>query len=134
VWERAIKQRQLQTVKVLEGELDFYALLAACDIHVSFTSTTLIEAAILGKLNLGLDIAYLPDPVGYAEAGAFLPVAPARLGSTACELLRDAAQREGLLRDQKAFADDWCLHDGKSVERIVRFVEATITHQVEGGA
>jgi hypothetical protein len=134
VWERAIKQRQLQTVKVLEGELDFYALLAACDIHVSFTSTTLIEAAILGKLNLGLDIAYLPDPVGYAEAGAFLPVAPARLGSTACELLRDAAQREGLLHDQKAFADDWCLHDGKSVERIVRFVEATITHQVEGGA
>ncbi len=131
-WETAMHQRQLQTARVLQQELDFYALLAACDVHVSFTSTTLIEAAILGKLNLGLDIAHIPDPVGYAEAGAFLPVAPGQLGPTACRLLHDAAQREALLREQKAFANDWCLHDGKAVERIVCFVEATIADRPQG--
>lgn len=126
VWETALKQRQLQTVRVVEGKFDFYALLAACDIHVSFISTTLIEAAILGKLNLGLDLAQVPDPVGYTDAKAFLPVAPHRLGPTVCQMLSNSVQKETLLREQKKFAEDWCLHDGKATQRIVRLIEATI--------
>jgi CDP-glycerol glycerophosphotransferase (TagB/SpsB family) len=125
-WESTIRRRQIQRVKVFEGEFDFYMLLAACDVHISFISTTLIEAAILGKPNLGLAIPYIPDPVGYAEAKAFLPVAPNQLGSTVHTILHDPVQRNALLRDQKKFAHDWCLHDGKAVQRIVRLVETTI--------
>ena len=123
-WEAAISKYQIQRVKVVEGEFDFYALLAACDVHISFISTTFIESAILGKPNLGLAVPYIPDPVGYAEAKAFLPVVPDQLGSTVYNLLNDAAQKEMLLREQKKFADDWCLHDGKAIERIIHFVEA----------
>jgi CDP-glycerol glycerophosphotransferase (TagB/SpsB family) len=124
LWERAIRERQLATTKVLEGEFDFYALLNACDIHVSFASTTLIEAAILGKPNLGLDVPHLVDPGGYADARAFLPVIPERLGITVQELIEHPERRSQLLNVQSAFAHDWCVHDGRSVSRIVRFLES----------
>jgi hypothetical protein len=116
LWAAAIQERGLQTTQVLEGEFDFYALLNACDLHVSFASTTLIEAAILGKPNLGLDVPHVADPGGYAEANAFL-------GAAVRNLLADPARRARLLAEQKAFAEDWCLHDGKSVERIVAVLE-----------
>jgi hypothetical protein len=126
LWAAAIEERGLQTTQVLEGEFDFYALLNACDLHVSFASTTLIEAAILSKPNLGLDVAHVTDPGGYAEANAFLPVPPGELGSAVRNLLANPAQRARLLEIQKAFAEDWCLHDGKAVERAVSLIEAIV--------
>jgi len=119
LWAESIREHGLQTAQVLEGEFDFYALLNACDLHVSFASTTLIEAAILGKPNLGLDVPHVADPGGYAEAGAFLPVPPSELGAAARDILADPRRRERLLEEQRAFAEDWCLHDGKAVKRIV---------------
>lgn len=138
LWELAIAERGLQAVEqavvkrsvhVVEGELDFYALLAACDIHVSFASTTLIEAAILGKPNLGLDLPHTSDPAGYREAGAFLPIAPADLGSVVADLVADSHRREGLLAQQRAFAEDWCIHDGHAVDRIIALVDAVVAEQ-----
>lgn len=126
IWESAIRERSLSCVTVIEGELDFYALLAACDIHISMASTTLLESAILGKLNLGLDVPNMPDPAGYAEVNAFLPVAPDKLGSAVSDILADAERRQGLLAVQKAFATDWCVHDGQAIRRIVALVEATL--------
>ncbi len=124
LWELEIERRQLRNIQVIEGGFDFYALLAACDIHVSFASTTLVEAAILGKPNLGLDVAYTSDPAGYAEANAFLPVAPNRLGLTVSGILANAERRQDLLAEQKAFATDWCMHDGQAIRRIVALIEA----------
>jgi UDP-N-acetylglucosamine 2-epimerase len=126
LWEQAIQERNLQHIIIIEDEVDFYALLAVSDLHVSFSSTTIIEAAVLGTPNLGLDLPNTPDPVGYAEAGAFLPVPPRQLGQTAWTILQDKAQIENLLQQQKAFAKDWCRHDGKAVECIVDFIEAKI--------
>ena len=131
-WEAAIRQRQLSTVRVADSTADFYALLAACDIHISFTSTTLIEAAILGKLNLGLDVAQIPDPMGYAQAKAYLPVAPDQIGPIVHTLLSDPERQARLLAEQKEFAADWCLHDGHAVERIVSLVESLITPSNSG--
>lgn len=126
-WEEAVKARRLRAVRVLEGEYDFYSVLNICNLHISFASTTLIEAAILGKLNLGLDVPHISDPAGYAEANAFVPVPPSELGSAVQHLMADAVQRTQLLAIQKAFAENWCLHDGKSVERIVAALEAVAT-------
>jgi len=126
LWEKEISKRGLQTVQVLEGTPGFYALLAACDIHVSFASTTLIEAAVLGKPNLGLDIARVSDPPGYAQAKAFLPVAPADLGPVVHRLLLNPEQQAQLQAEQRAFADDWCFHDGKAVSRIADLIESLI--------
>jgi hypothetical protein len=127
LWEEACAERALATVRIVEAELDFYALLAASDVHVSFTSTTLIEAAILEKVNLGLAIPNVPDPIGYAEAKAFLPVAPDQLGPTVLDILRNPDKQRALLREQKRFAEDWCLHDGHAVDRIVALIEEELT-------
>lgn len=128
-WERAIQERNLGTVQVLESEFDFYALLNACDIHVSFASTTLIESAILGKPNLGIDVPHLVDPGGYAEAQAFLPVTPEQLGLVVRDLLENPANQAQLLAVQGVFAHDWCLHDGASVLRIVHFLESLVSEE-----
>lgn len=131
LWQAESERRQLGTVKVVQNEIDFYALLAACDVHVSFTSTTLLEAAILGKLNLGFEVPQIPDPVGFAEAGASLPVTPTELGSMVHRVLADSELREELLRQQKSFATDWCLHDGRATERIVSLIEAIVKQPTE---
>lgn len=125
-WEAAARQRGLDRVRVLEGEFDFYSLLVACDLHISFASTTLIEAAVLGKPNLGLDVARAPDPAGYAQAGAFLPVKPAELGPVAQQILESPEQRQQLLSEQRAFAQAWCVHDGQATARIVALLESIL--------
>lgn len=122
LWEEAIRQRQLDRVRVVEGEEDFYALLLACDLHVSFVSTTMIEAAALAIPNLGLDIPHVPDPVGYADAGAYYPVAPDQLGKVTAAILHNSVQREALLQQQQVFAADWCRHDGHAVDCIVTLI------------
>jgi len=131
MWETAIEKRSLETVQVVEGSVDFYALLAACDIHVSFTSTTLLEAAILGKINLGFEINYIRDPIGYADAHAYLPIEPHAIGPTARGILQNPYRREHILQKQQSFADDWCLHDGHAVDRIVAHIESIAPSQKE---
>jgi hypothetical protein len=122
-WEAAIRQRQLERVQVVDGAMDFYALLAACDAHVTFASTTLIEAAVLGRPNVGIRTPSTTDPAGYSDADAYLPVPPHQLGPVVTRLLEDQEWQAGLLRKQQAFADDWCLHDGNAVDRIVALLE-----------
>ncbi|MFZ0549040.1 MAG: hypothetical protein WAM60_26575 [Candidatus Promineifilaceae bacterium] len=122
IWDEAIQARQLSRVIVVESELDFYALLAACDVHISLASTTLLESAILGKLNIGFRLDTLPDPAGYAEANAFYPVVPDQLGRVVNRAFQDSEWAAALLSEQSEFATDWCKHDGKAVDCIVEFI------------
>ncbi|MBN1994982.1 MAG: CDP-glycerol glycerophosphotransferase family protein [Anaerolineae bacterium] len=126
LWQHAIKQRHLKQVIVIEEEVDFYTLLAAADLHISFCSTTMVEASVFGKPNLGLDLPTTLDPIGYTKAGAYLPVAPHQVGQMVNTLLQDKAQMELLLQKQEAFAKDWCRHEGKAVECTVDFIEAQL--------
>ena len=120
LWKATIKDLGLQRVQVVKDEVDFYAVLTACDLHISFLSTTFIEAALLGRPNLGLDLPYYPDPSCMLEAGAYKPVALETLASTAQQVLDDEPFRNMLIAQQTDFARDWCLFEGDSVERIVR--------------
>ena len=131
LWQDAIQRRHLGQVRVVQEEVDFYELLAVCDVHISSVSTTIIEAAVFGKLNIGLDVAYIPDPVGYEESGAYLAVAPDRLGKTVLTLLRDTSRKDKLLQLQKLFASDWCRNDGAAAECIVKFIEDKFRMQKE---
>jgi hypothetical protein len=106
------------------GSADFYALLAACDVHVTFASTTLIEAAVLGKPSVGLCTPSTVDPAGYLDAGAFLPVRPPNVARVVSELVNDPGWQEKLLKKQRCFASQWCVHDGKSVTRIAELIQA----------
>lgn len=97
-------------------------MLAACDIHISLASTTLLESAILGKLNIGFQLDTLPDPAGYAEANAFYPVAPHQLGNVVNRAFQEPEWVAALLNKQNKFATDWCRHDGRAVDCIVEFI------------
>jgi hypothetical protein len=125
-WETEIRRRQLTCAHVTQGEFDFHSLLAACDIHVSYVSTTLIEAAVLGKLNLGLAVPGIPDPVGFLADGGYLPVHPKHVGAAVTDLLDDPQRQGELASAQATFANDWCLTDGRALERILCEVEAII--------
>lgn len=131
-WREAICKRRLRNVTVVSGDADFYALLAACDVHVTFASTTLIEAAILGKPNVGLRTPSTVDPAGYAEAGAFLSVHPGAVGPVVDQLLSDAEWQEQLMATQRDFAAEWCLHDGNAVGRIADLIESVGTSSLGG--
>ena len=103
-WQAAIDARGLSHVRVVAGTADFYALLSACDIHISFASTTLIESAILGKPNLGLDVPHLADMGGFRAAGAFWPVVAAKAGQRRAH----ADDRRGAARVAAARAASLC--------------------------
>lgn len=122
-WQALLDAQEVATAEVVQNEVDFYTLLSACDLHVGFASTTIIESAILGKLNLGLDARRTVDPAGYGKAGAFLPVRPEELGKTVQAILSDPERRAALLAQQKAFATEWCFHQENAVPRIVTFIE-----------
>jgi len=126
IWQQEIAKRGLLNVVVVREEFEFHTLLMACDVHITFASTTLIESAVLGKLNLGLVTPNAPDPAGYREAGAFLPVAPQDVALTVSAILSDPEQQNRLRAAQRSFAQDWCLHDGQSVDRIVAHIEAVV--------
>lgn len=123
-WERLLDERGLENVHVVQNEIDFYALLAACDVHVGFASTTIIEAAALGKVNLGLEIEGMVNPAGYGQAGGYWPVRPDTVGEEVQRLLHHPEKMDELLARQEHFAEEWCLHDGRSVSRIVSFLES----------
>jgi len=128
-WEAAIDDLQLQRVQVVKDEADFYALVAACDLHVSFWSTTFVEAAMWGKPNLGLDHVYCPDPMGLLEAGAYRPVPFEALGLIANKILTDECVKADLIESQQSFAQDWCLYDGQATEHVVTALELIMRQQ-----
>jgi hypothetical protein len=126
-WEEAVQEVGLQHATVIKGEVDFHALLTACDLHISFVSTTFIESALLEKPNLGLHLPYYPDPTGLLEAGAYRPVQLEEIGKTAYDILSEPALRASLIQEQSSFAQDWCRFDGQSVNRIVK----ALTHLID---
>lgn len=125
-WEESIASRNIHNAKVIKGDYDFYTLLGACDIHVSLSSTTILEAALLGKVNLGLDIDNMIDPVGFSDVNAYKSIAPNMLGTEVSGLLKDTSKLSVLRREQRQFANDWCLFDGNSLSRIVAIVETAL--------
>jgi hypothetical protein len=121
-WREGIHRRGIERVKVYRDEFDLYSLLAASEVHICLASTTILESAIMGVLNLGLSIQNLPDPAGYAEAKGFHPVDTECLAAATYAILDSPKKRVNLLEDQRRFAEDWCIHDGNALERIMNLL------------
>ena len=108
---------------MFQREADFYSLLATSDVQLSFVSTVMIESALLGKPSLGLQPALVPDPTGMLEAGLYEPVALETLSAQVTGLLADEGRLESLAAQQRQAAAEWCLFDGRSLERCYQLVE-----------
>jgi hypothetical protein len=65
--------RELGARNVLGFEGDMQWLLSACDVWISASSTTILEATLAGKTSICVNFSGEPDGYPYVEDGAALP-------------------------------------------------------------
>lgn len=97
-------------VRSFDGELD--RLLAASDVWISATSTTILEATLIGKTSICVNFTGEPDEYPYVDDGASLPArSVAQLRHSLAAALRQEDPAIGARR--KAFLDK---HAGPTAE------------------
>jgi glycosyltransferase involved in cell wall biosynthesis len=119
---------------VSDIEAPLYPLLAACDVLATYTSTTALEAAILGKPILIANLSGLPDATPYVRAGiALYTTAPAEIGPAIARLLDDPALRGELASARRRFVERYAFRaDGRAAERVAGLIERMIAEGPAG--
>ncbi len=113
---------------LLVKQLPLYELLAAADLLVTPLSTVALEAALLERPVLTINLGDEPDPYPFVDnglsAGAYSEVEASELFA---RLLYDAAFAAQLRERQRRFrAENPDLVDGKAVERVVDVIEQMV--------
>ncbi|MGC1273662.1 MAG: CDP-glycerol glycerophosphotransferase family protein [Planctomycetaceae bacterium] len=137
--ERLAREVGLRNIRIFAGGFD--RLLGACDVLISASSTTVLEAALLGRPAVCLNFSDEPDWYPYVDDGAALPgrtgeqvrwaLKVALSGERDAELARN---REKFLRRHAGPATD-----GQAADRLARSILAiaglgTIAKHVEAVA
>ena len=110
---------------ILGKDVDTYALLSACDLMITKNSTTAMEAIILNKPVIILNLSGEPDRVNYVHEGVALGVYdPADLSSTIEKLLDNGS----ILYDKREKFIEKYLYkvDGKATERVVNLITSLL--------
>jgi len=106
---------------ILGKDVDTYALLFACDLMITKHSTTAMEAVILNKPVIVLNLSGKPDQVNYVREGVALGVYdPANLPSAMGKLLDDSSifqEKRGEYIKKYLYSTD-----GKATERVVNLI------------
>lgn len=112
---------------IVDGKADTYALLYACDLMITRHSTTAMEAVVLNKPVIILNLSGEPDPVDYVEDGVAIGVYDeSNLRTTMVELLMDDSV---LVNKRNDYIKKHLYKiDGKATERIVKLVEKMIDY------
>jgi len=113
---------------VITKNIDLYGLLNACDVMLTSFSTTGLEAMILGKPVITINLTGIPDIVPYAESGAAIGVCkPEELASAINSALYDEKTRKSLEEMRKKFVYESAYKmDGKASERVAGLIEEMI--------
>lgn len=114
---------------IAKGDQDLYKLLFVCDLMITKSSTSAVEAAIMDKPIIILNLSGTPDIVPYVENGIALGVYRKKdLAPTIEGVLSNAEVREKLARERKKFVNEYSyVQDGRASERVARL----IMHAVE---
>jgi CDP-glycerol glycerophosphotransferase (TagB/SpsB family) len=110
---------------ILGKDVDTYTLLFACDLMITKNSTTAMEAVILNKPVIILNLSGEPDSVNYVHEGVALGVYnPANLSSAIEKLLDDGS----ILHEKREKYIKRYLYkvDGKATERVVNLIESLL--------
>jgi len=101
-----------------------YPILNACDLLITPHSTTAMEAMILGRPVITINLTGKPDIMPYAESGAAIGVyRPEDIKPAIKSVLEDKDLREKLAKKAKQFIYDQCYKmDGKASERILNLI------------
>jgi UDP-N-acetylglucosamine 2-epimerase len=113
---------------IITTETDIYELLNACEIMITHLSTVGLEAMILDKPVITINISGKPDPVDYARKKAALGVYREQDLVLAIENL---LKNRGMLKELKKNRDKYVYEttykkDGKATERVAELIERLI--------
>lgn len=109
---------------IVKGGENISESLYVCDAMITKSSTSAIEAAILGKPIIVLNLSEEPDVMPYVEQGVALGVYKKEdLPPTIKQALYDEKIRENLARQRKKFVYEYAyVQDGKASERVANLV------------
>jgi len=103
---------------------DTYEALYACDVLITFYSTIALEAMILGKPVITLNLTNQPDPMPYASSNAAFGVYKAEdIAPAVKKVLEDSETRKGLeLGREKYLYRQFYKLDGQATKRVVDLI------------
>ncbi len=102
-----------------------YPLMKECSVMITISSTTGLEALIMGKPLITINLSGKPDVMPYAESGAAIGIyKPENIMPALKSILEDQAVRKKLAKKAKMFIYEQCYKlDGKASERIVNLIK-----------
>jgi CDP-glycerol glycerophosphotransferase (TagB/SpsB family) len=123
VYDTVLKQVGIRALVTKEANI--YEVLYVCDLMMTGYSTTALDAMILDKPVITLNLTGLKDPIPFAESGAAIGVYSEKdLKQAIKNALCDDSTKERLRRDRGKFVyEQTYLSDGKATERIVNLTE-----------
>lgn len=123
VYDTVLKQVGIRAL--VTKEADIYEVLYVCDLMMTGYSTTALDAMILDKPVITLNLTGLKDPIPFAESGAAIGVYSEKdLKQGIKNGLYDDSTKVRLRRDREKFVyEQTYLSDGKATERIVNLTE-----------
>jgi len=114
---------------IVVDDIDTPTLLAASDLLITGFSNVALEAALLEKPVLIVNLTNQPDPLPFVENGIALGAySEAEVEQKLIALLTDASTREDLkVRRKEYFAQNPQLLDGRATERVVTLLKEMTT-------
>ncbi len=110
---------------VLPPQSETFAAIHACDLFVSVTSTTILEALILDKTVMVVNISNLPEILPWVKEGAAFGVYDAKDLVTSFNIaLFDKEAIHQVLTNRSKFVYNHTFHnDGKATDRVVSIIK-----------
>jgi CDP-glycerol glycerophosphotransferase (TagB/SpsB family) len=113
---------------IITKNTNLHELILASDVLVTVHSTTGLEAMLLGKPVLVINLTGKPDMMPYVESGAALGVYDENdILGTLEEILYNPKTRDKLADKRKEFVADYCFSlDGLASQRVVKLIYSMI--------
>jgi len=123
-WYKQLAEDMGVEVVVLPRNSDTNEALYACDVLLTFYSTVALEAMILGKPVVTVNLTNQPDPVPYAQSGAALGVYRVEdIAPTVRKAWDDPETRKRLeLGREKFLYEQFYKLDGQATKRVVELI------------
>ena len=115
-----------ESLNIIITKKHLYPLLSMCDVLITPSSTTGLEAMIMGKPLITINLSGKPDEMPYAESGAAIGVyRPEDIGPAIKSVLEDKDARKRLAKKAKLFIYDQCYKmDGNASKRVINLINS----------
>jgi len=109
-----------------------YELLSACDVLITTWSTVGLEAMILDKPIIVINLMNRPDMTSYVESGAAVEVnKPGTLSGIIEQILYDDATIQRIKEGRDQYVSDYTfMSDGKASERVTKLIREMIVEKI----